>query len=96
MSEVDRRGPAAILIAPDDNVAVVLRDFAAGESLIVGPRRVVCAQPVPSGHKVALDSVRAGGSIVKCGVPVGIARRAIGVGEHVHIHNVASRYITDH
>jgi altronate hydrolase len=51
---------------------------------------------VPSGHKVALEPIAAGGSIVKCAVPVGISRRAIAAGEHVHIHNVASRYITDH
>ena len=88
--------PGAILIAPEDNVAVVLRDFAAGDRVVVGNHQVTCAQAVPSGHKVALGPIATGGSIVKCGVPVGIARREIAAGEHVHIHNVASRYITDH
>lgn len=95
MTKFDK-APGAIVIAPDDNVAVVLRNFAAGETVAVGNHRLVCAQAVPSGHKVALDPVAAGGSIVKCGVPVGVARRDIAAGEHVHIHNVASRYITDH
>ena len=89
-------GPAAILIAPDDNVAVVLRDFEAGEIVEIGGRKVACAAAVPSGHKVALEPIGDGASIVKCGVPVGITRRPIAAGEHVHIHNVASRYITDH
>jgi hypothetical protein len=88
--------PTALLISPDDNVAVVLKDFEAGEWVVAGHRRVACLQAVPSGHKVALDLVQLGGRIVKCGVPVGLARRAIDAGEHVHIHNVASRYITDH
>lgn len=88
--------PSAILIAPEDNVAVVLRDFREGETVAVGNRAVVCLGGVPSGHKVALEPIADGGSIVKCAVPVGISRRAIAAGEHVHIHNVASRYITDH
>lgn len=87
---------AAILIAPDDNVAVVLRDFEPGEIVEVSGRKVTCAGAVPSGHKVALEPIDEGASIFKCGVPVGITRRAIAAGEHVHIHNVASRYITDH
>ncbi|MBE7733318.1 UxaA family hydrolase [Devosia faecipullorum] len=88
--------PVAILIAPEDNVAVVLRDFMIGEAVLVGGRQMTCAQSVPSGHKIALAPIAAGESIVKCGVPVGVARHAITPGEHVHIHNVASRYITDH
>jgi altronate hydrolase len=93
---VGSAAPSAILIAPEDNVAVVLRDFREGETVSVGNRSILCRSAVPSGHKVALEPIAAGGSIVKCAVPVGISRRAIAAGEHVHIHNVASRYITDH
>jgi hypothetical protein len=87
---------SAILIAPTDNVAVVLRDFPAGETLALDARHIACAQAIPAGHKVALEPIAGGQSVLKCGVPVGIARRDIAAGEHVHIHNVASRYITDH
>ena len=88
--------PTAILISPHDNVAIVVKDFEAGEWVVAGSRRVACLQPIPSGHKVALDVIQPGSCVIKCGVPVGLARRTINVGEHVHIHNVASRYITDH
>lgn len=94
--EEPSRAPQAIVIAPGDNVAVVLRDFAAGEPLEVEGRMVVCSSRVPSGHKVALEEITASASILKCGVAVGVARRNIAAGEHVHVHNVASRYITDH
>ncbi len=88
--------PSAIIIAPQDNVAVVLRDFSQGETLAMPGHTVVCESDVPSGHKIALVPIADGANIVKCGVPVGLSRRAIAAGEHVHIHNVASHYITDH
>ncbi len=88
--------PEALVIAPEDNVAVVLRDFVAGELAVAGDCTVTCLANVPSGHKLAIAAIPQGASIVKCGVPVGITRRPIDMGEHVHIHNVASRYITDH
>lgn len=40
------------------------------------------------GHKYALREIAAGENIIKYGMPIGHATRAILQGEHVHVHNV--------
>ncbi|MDF7825916.1 altronate dehydratase family protein [Pontiellaceae bacterium B12227] len=55
-----------------DNVAVVISDDG----------------DIPSGHKVALESIAAGEPVVKYGFPIGMASEAIRPGDWVHDHNV--------
>jgi altronate dehydratase small subunit len=92
-----RTPPPALVIHPDDNVAVALRDLTRGESvsLIVGgrPRHLAIREPIPANHKVALQPIRRGAGIVKYGEVMGEATRAIPAGSHVHIHNVVSRRV---
>lgn len=78
-----------------DNVAVAVRDLAPGEvegGYLKGPEAVVVevASEVPLGHKFALRPIAEGDAVVEYGVRTGIATRPIGVGEHVHVHNVRS------
>ena len=40
------------------------------------------------GHKYALRDIAEGENVVKYGMPIGHATRAIAKGEHVHVHNV--------
>lgn len=40
------------------------------------------------GHKYALRDIAEGENIIKYGMPIGHATRAIAKGEHVHVHNV--------
>ena len=42
------------------------------------------------GHKYALREIAAGEDVVKYGMPIGHATRAIAAGEHVHTHNLAT------
>ena len=42
------------------------------------------------GHKYALRDIAEGENVVKYGMPIGHATRAIAKGEHVHVHNVAT------
>lgn len=42
------------------------------------------------GHKYARRVLRAGEDVVKYGMPIGHATRDIAVGEHVHVHNLAT------
>ncbi|MFL6550726.1 MAG: SAF domain-containing protein, partial [Povalibacter sp.] len=46
--------PAAYQIAPRDDVAVALRDLAAGERVELGHNSVVLLEPIPRGHKFAV------------------------------------------
>ena len=56
-----------IKINPDDNVAVALQDLCKGE-VVEG---VTLQTDVPRGHKVLLDSLRAGDDVIKYGFPIG-------------------------
>ena len=42
------------------------------------------------GHKYARRPIAAGEAVVKYGMPIGHATRAIAAGEHVHVHNLAT------
>jgi len=42
------------------------------------------------GHKYALRDIAAGENVLKYGMPIGHATRAIARGEHVHVHNLAT------
>jgi altronate hydrolase len=79
------------LVHADDDVAVTVRELAAGEQVAVGGRVITLGEPVPRGHKVALRAVRAGEDVRKFGWPIGRATRDIAVGALVHTGNLATR-----
>jgi altronate hydrolase len=80
----------AIRIATNDDVAVALRDLAAGDSVPVGDARITLTSPIPRGHKFAVRNLQAGAPVLKYGAPIGRALAAINAGDHVHTHNVAT------
>jgi (2R)-sulfolactate sulfo-lyase subunit alpha len=59
---------------------------------LAGPRSLTIrlTQPVPLGHKFALTDIPAGADIIEYGVPIAVAREAISVGQHAHVHNLRS------
>lgn len=76
--------PAALKVHAADSVAVALRPLAAGEAVL----GVTLRDPVGRGHKLALAALRTGDPVIKYGLPIGRATRAIAPGEHVHVHNL--------
>ena len=82
--------------APHDSVGVAINDIRAGETIqgvVLGDDSVVnvaAVQDVPLGHKIALAPISAGGTVIKYGVPIGVAKAGIKPGEHVHVHNLKS------
>jgi len=46
---------------------------------------------VPLGHKIALNQINAGDTVLKYGHDVGRAVAAIGKGHHVHVHNLKTK-----
>lgn len=84
--------PDAILIHETDNVAVCLEDIAAGaEAAVMAGKEtlsVTAADAIPRGHKIAMRDIAEGESILKYGEVIGKATQTIGVGNHVHRHNV--------
>ena len=77
------RPPHTIRMHPSDNVAIVANEggLDAGAVLASG---LVLAERVPQGHKVALAEIAAGAPVVRYGVTIGTAGKAIGAGRWVH------------
>ncbi len=46
---------------------------------------------VPLGHKIALNPINPGDTVLKYGHDVGRAVAAIGKGHHVHVHNMKTK-----
>jgi altronate hydrolase len=72
-----------------DNIAVARVPLSPGQQLKVDGIVVAVLDSVPAGHKVALQHIAPGHTIVRYGQVMGRARLPIGPGNHVHVHNVS-------
>ena len=85
----------AFQIHPDDNVATALLPLSPGKVRLTGECRqafVLCTEPVPQGHKISLRAISENELILKYGVPIGRATKAIPSGSFVHLHCIQSLY----
>jgi len=77
---------------PKDNVGVALADLEKGDMVQVdrgsGPVSIEIHEPVPFGHKFALEPFKPDGDVTKYGGFIGKATVDIAVGQHVHTHNI--------
>ena len=80
--------PPALRIAPQDDVAVAVRDLQSGEQVSIGNVSITLLEPIGRGHKFAVHQIAAGQPVLKYGFPIGRATAAIAAGAHVHTHNV--------
>jgi altronate dehydratase len=81
---------AVLIISDRDNVATALQVLEPGASLELSGGVITVREAVPSGHKIALRTIRAGEAVIKYGSPIGLATAEIQAGAHVHTHNLAS------
>lgn len=94
MTEKKSVSKTIMVMHTDDNVGVCLRELKAGEMISfdhAGSQSQVqlkTRDPIPLGHKVALNDIQPGKPIVKYGEIIGKATKSITAGQHVHIHNV--------
>jgi altronate dehydratase small subunit len=80
-------------IHPADNVATLLDDAPAGPLAVLGASAgtsLSAREPISRGHKVALADIALDAAVMKFGVRIGYATRAIARGDWVHLHNLAS------
>ncbi len=77
-------------LAPQDDVAVALRDIGPGETVHLSDTQLTLVQFVPAGHKFALRDIAAGEAVRKYGWIVGYATTAIPAGSHVHTQNLVA------
>src|ERR1700712_3507088 len=85
---VMRMSEVALLLEPDDDVAITTRDLAAGTRLSSAGGDFVLRGHIPRSHKFALRDVPVGGTVHKYGQSIGSATADIVVGDHVHSHNL--------
>ena len=81
-------------IHKNDNVLIVVASVHPGDRSRLEGREIVFHQEIEIGHKVAARDLRAGEKVYKCGVPIGSAKVDIAAGEHIHLHNLKSDYIS--
>ena len=82
---------SALRIAASDDVAIALRDLAAGETVRVGDAYVALVDAIARGHKFALHAFAAGDLVHRYGFAIGRASAPIVRGAWVHSHNLATR-----
>jgi SAF domain len=88
----DHSDDRLLLLGADDNVFVLRQSIESGEILCVSGRDVKAPHRLGLGHKIARRPVLRGAQVIKYGAPIGRASADIGVGEHVHLHNLVSDY----
>jgi len=89
MSRVAALEEVAIVLHPEDDVAVARRALPAGTELEEGGRRFVLHAGIPAGHKLARHELPEGRPVLRYGQPIGTATVRIEAGDHVHVHNLA-------
>ena len=83
----------ALLLNPQDDVAIARADLAPGTVLILegGDQtgtQIPLHRPIPAGHKVALREIVVGEPVHRYGHVIGFATQIIAPGDHVHSHNL--------
>ena len=81
---------SALVLRPEDNVAIATRTLVAGQTLHLGSRSVTLSQSIALGHKIALEKIPQGDPIRKYGQIIGFASCDIAPGSWVHTHNVSA------
>ena len=82
----------AVVLNPNDNVAVALTNLEAGTALDLRASgqvfHVRLEESIPYQHKFSVTPIGSGCRIIKYGVVIGEATQDIKQGRHVHIHNM--------
>ena len=84
--------------AESDTVGVVVAEDAVSGAELIGwimatdeTVNIRAMEEIPLGHKVALNDIKSGDTIIKYGHDIGRAVADIPKGRHAHIHNVKTK-----
>ena len=91
---VSTQPPVAFQIGADDNVAILLENASPGTVIVrgvSGEKQLTASEPIEAAHKIAIAPIAENADVIKFGVVIGAATRAIAQGEWVHLHNCRSR-----
>lgn len=85
----------AFQIEKADNVATALEDLEPGTVVLHGDfldSSLEAVEKIPVGHKIAVQDIAEGTMVIKYGVPIGRATKAVSRGSWVHLHCMKSNY----
>ena len=85
-----------VLLCATDNVYVCCEKVVEDSEVVVEGNLITLARTIDVGHKLARMKILKGEKIIKYGVSIGSAVKDITFGEHVHMHNMKSDYISSH
>lgn len=83
-------GDLVLQMAESDNVATAMEDLGAGTRVPYDGDAIELDEDVPFGHKVALEDLESGDTVVKYGEAIGRTTAPVAPGEWVHTHNCES------
>ncbi|MFX1449361.1 MAG: UxaA family hydrolase [Promethearchaeota archaeon] len=86
-----------LILHSKDNVATVLKEIAEGTELeieIEGKKFTIKAiKKIPIYHKIAIKDLKIGTPVLKYGEVIGIVKKEIKKGDHVHRKNIKSTFV---
>jgi hypothetical protein len=85
-----------VLLNKADNVFICCQALNAGEVISIDQQKINIIDNIDVGHKLAKEVIKQGQKIIRYGVPIGSATADIEIGEHIHLHNMKSDYISSH
>jgi (2R)-sulfolactate sulfo-lyase subunit alpha len=83
--------------AKDTVAVVVVEGVKSGDALtgwIMDEDRTIqiqAHQDIPIGHKIALQDMKTGDTVLKYGIDIGKVVAPIEVGQHAHVHNIKTK-----
>jgi (2R)-sulfolactate sulfo-lyase subunit alpha len=90
--------PHFLVHSPKDNVGVVVVEGLKAGTEMLGvitendtTTGLTSRQDIPIGHKVALEDLKEGDTVIKYGTDIGRMVADVKKGEHVHVHNLKTK-----
>lgn len=82
-----------LLMSPEDNCMIARTALAKGDTVTIDGQAVTLSQNILIGHKVARRALAVGDKVLRYGALIGSITAPVGIGEHIHTHNLESDYI---
>lgn len=80
-----------------DNVATVLREIPEGNEVSIELEdkkfTIKANRKIPIYHKIAIQDLKVGEAVLKYGEVIGIVKKEIKKGDHVHRRNIKSTFV---
>jgi len=82
-----------LLMSAEDNCMIARTALAKGDTVVIDGQAVTLSQNILIGHKVARRALAVGDKVLRYGALIGSITAPVGIGEHIHTHNLESDYI---